>query len=146
MHSALSVQQCLAAKNMFVFPHASYSPDLPFCDFFFCWEWNQSCEGLISRICLKFRNTCQLALTRFKQVSIIGASSSIGNTEPIASTWKGTTLTGTTSVSKNSKHIFCYRLSLRIFWYCTGGIKFQNLSGIEYLPAHHKLLHPWDQL
>jgi hypothetical protein len=34
VHTALSVQQFLATKNMAVVPHLPYSPDLGPCDFF----------------------------------------------------------------------------------------------------------------
>jgi len=107
VHCALSVQQILAAKNVAVFPHLPYSPDLPASGIFFH-EWNQSYEGLISRIRLKFRNNCWPPLVHFKQVNNLGVSSSIRNTEPIAPTWKGTTLMGTASLSDKGKRTFHY--------------------------------------
>jgi len=88
VHCALAVQQFLAAKNMAVFPHSPYSPDLPASGIFFC-EWNQSYRVLILRIHLKFRNNCWPPLMWFKQVNNLSVSSSIRNTDSIAPTWKG---------------------------------------------------------
>ena len=88
VHCALSMQLFLAAKNMAVFPHSPYSPDLAASCIFFC-EWNQSYRVLISRIHLKFRNNCWQPLMWFKQVNNLSVSSSIRNTDSIAPTWKG---------------------------------------------------------
>ena len=106
VHCALSVQQFLAAKNMAMFPHPSYSPDLPACDIFFFCEWNRSYKALIPRIHLKFMNNCWLPLIRFKQVNNLGVSSSVRSTEPIVQTQKGTTWMGTTSLSDKGSIYF----------------------------------------
>ena len=45
-HTALSIQEFLAKKNIPVLPHPPYSPDLAPCDFYPSLSWNQSSKAI----------------------------------------------------------------------------------------------------
>jgi hypothetical protein len=61
LHTALSVQQFLADKNMAVVPHPPYFPDLAICYFFLFLRIDCSYASTISSMSLKFRNNCKLS-------------------------------------------------------------------------------------
>ena len=79
-HSALSVQQFLAAKNMPVVPTLFTCPIWPLVNYSCFHESNHNYKGIISIPSLKFKNTCQPPHIQFHKV----ASKSGRNTRTIA--------------------------------------------------------------
>lgn len=84
VHTTLSAQQFLAAKNMAVVHNPTYLPEWA-CEISSCFQkLNNSYKNIISRMSLKFRNNCQLTYKQFKKISLRSAYTSGRNIRPAA--------------------------------------------------------------
>jgi hypothetical protein len=114
-HTALSVQQFLATKNMAVVPHTRYSPNLAPCDFFLFQRMKSKLKWR------HFQDVTEIQEQSLTVLHVIPKSQFQRFFQQWQKRWKGNTLKGIAMSNTKVKRIFRYQLSPGTFGYTLVG-------------------------